>query len=62
MKNVRVAFDILDHGKNVPVGYQEIPCHVIFGIKLDLTRKSHYVAGGHEMKPPMASTYASVVS
>jgi hypothetical protein len=62
MKNARLAFAILDNGKNVPVGYQEIPCHVIFDIKLDLTRKSCYVTGGHVTKSPTASTYTIVVS
>ncbi len=62
MRNVRVAFDIRNDGQ-VPVGYKEISCHLIFDIKSDtLARKARYVAGGHQTDPPKESTYSSVVS
>ena len=61
MRNVRIAFNILDHGKEVPVGYQYMRCHFVFDIKMDLTRKARLVAGGHMTSPPASSTYASVV-
>jgi hypothetical protein len=35
MKDVRVAFKILLDGQSVPIGYQKIPCHVIFDIKME---------------------------
>jgi hypothetical protein len=44
------------------VGYQEIDCHIIFDIKMDLTRKARFVAGGHTTETPMSITYSSVVS
>ena len=62
MKNVRIAFDIKQDATQVPVGYKWIPCHMILDIKMDMTRKARYVAGGHVTDPPSASTYASVVS
>ena len=62
MKNVRVAFKILEEGEKGPVGYQKVPCHLIFDVKMDFTRKARYVAGGHVTKPPSSLTYASVVS
>jgi hypothetical protein len=62
MKNVQVAFGILDNEKNVPIGYLQIPCQLLFDIKLDFTRKTRLVAGGHVMDPPIIITYASVVS
>jgi hypothetical protein len=34
---------------------------MIFDVKLDLTRKARYVAGGHQMDPPKDMAYASVV-
>ena len=37
-------------------------CHIIFNVKMDLTRKTRYVASGHMTKPPSSMTYASVVS
>jgi hypothetical protein len=45
--------EILDNGKTAPFGYQEIPCHIIFDIKMDFTQKARFVAGGHVTRPPM---------
>ena len=61
IKNVQIAFKFLDDDK-VPIGYQKIPCHMIFTIKMDLTRKARFVAGGHRTDPPKDSVYSSVVS
>jgi hypothetical protein len=44
------------------VGYQEIKCHMVFDIKMDLTRKARIVAGGHTTETPSSLTYSSVVS
>jgi hypothetical protein len=38
------------------VGYQEIDCHMIFDIKMDLTRKARFVAGGHTTETPTSIT------
>ena len=63
MKNVRVAFKILSDDQSVPIGYQKIPCHMVFDIKMeDFTRKARLVAGGHKTDAPPTITYASVVS
>ena len=63
MRDVRVAFKILPDGQPAPVGYQRIPCHMIFDIKMeDFRRKARLVAGGHMTKAPATITYASVVS
>ena len=61
MNNSRVAFQVLDHDESPPIGYMEITCHLIFDVKVDLTRKARYVAGGHLTDPPSSVTYASVV-
>jgi hypothetical protein len=42
-------------------GFQEIKCHWVFDVKMDLTRKSRFVAGGHMTTTPV-QTYSSVVS
>jgi hypothetical protein len=47
---------------NLPPGHTFVKCHIIFDVKMDLTRKSRYVAGGHMTKPPPSVTHASVVS
>ncbi len=35
MKEVRIAFNILSDGCSVPIGYQKIPCHMIFDVKME---------------------------
>ena len=46
-----------------PVGHNEINCHLVFGVKMDFTRKAHYVAGGNLTNlPDNVLTYASTVS
>ena len=52
--------DGLEKGKYV--GFQEIECHMIFDVKMDLTRKARFDAGGHLTEPPASITYSSVVS
>jgi hypothetical protein len=62
MKNVRIAFQFLENGERVPVGYKWIRCHMVFDVKMDITRKARLVAGGHMTDPPSTLTYSSVVS
>jgi hypothetical protein len=63
MKEVCIAFNILPDGHSAPIGYQKIPCHMIFDVKMeDFRRKARLVAGGHQTKAPVTITYASVVS
>ena len=61
MKNVKPAFEFRNDDK-MPIGYKEIGCHMIFDVKIYLTRKIRLVAGVHNTDPPKYSTYASVVS
>jgi hypothetical protein len=35
MKDISVAFKILLDGQSAPIGYQKIPCHMIFDIKME---------------------------
>ena len=62
MKNSRMAFHFLGKDDKPPVGFKEITCHLVFDVKMDLTRKARYVAGGHLTDPPSSMTYASVIS
>ena len=62
MANVKVAFKFLNEGAPPPPGYTPIKCFIIFDVKMDLTRKARFVAGGHLTDPPTSMTYASVVS
>ena len=71
MATVRIAFEVLADvtpeqmctGKVRP-DYKEIPCYMIFNIKMDgkFTRKARLVAGGHVTDHPSTITYSSVVS
>lgn len=65
MANVRIAFDVFDgEKKDLPPGFQQIACHMIFDVKLgeNFRRKARYVAGGHVTDPPASITYSSVVT
>ncbi len=63
MKEVRIAFNILPDGHSAPIGYQKIPCHMIFDVKTeDFRQKARLVAGSHLTQAPATITYASVVS
>jgi hypothetical protein len=61
MKNVMPAFAFRDDDK-VPVGYKKIDCHMVYNVKIDLTRKAWLVAGGHQTDVPKESVYSNVVS
>ena len=72
MDKVMVAFDVEEeltaddvqqgvaHGDFI--GYQEIACHWVFDVKMDLTCKARLVAGGDMTGLPLSSTYSSMVT
>jgi hypothetical protein len=63
MKDVCIAFKVLLDGQSVPIGYQKIPCNMIFDIKMeDFQCKARLVAGGHMTKALTTITHASAVS
>ena len=62
MRNVREAFDILEDDEDVPASYSKMTVHLIFDVKMDLTRKARLVADGHKTPDPVESTYAGVVT
>ena len=58
MKNVSPVFEVFEGGvEQLPSGFQEIKCHMIFDIKIGETfrRKACLVAGGHttDALPPL---------
>jgi hypothetical protein len=62
MKEVCIAFNIIPDGHVATIGYQHIPCHMIFDVKMeDFWQKARLVAGGYKTKAPATITYASVV-
>ena len=62
LKNVLVAFRLLEEGEQLPVGSKQIPYHIVFNVKLDLTRKARLVAGGHRNKDVLKFTTLSTVA
>ena len=63
MKNVWVAFQILDDDKPVLIGYKFNCCHMILDVNMeDLSRNSCLVVGVHLTETPATMTFASVVS
>ncbi len=35
MREVPIAFNILPDGGSAPIGYQKIPCHMVFDVKME---------------------------
>ena len=63
IKNVKVAFQLLDEGEQIPPGSKQIPYHFVFDVRFDLTRKARLVAGGHRNQGvPQHSRFSSVAS
>ena len=61
--NVKVAFRVLENNEPIPTGSKLIDYHIIFDVKMDLTRKARLVAGGHRNKGvPSHLTFSSVAS
>jgi hypothetical protein len=61
MINVGIAFQILEDGQNAPPGWSKQTGHLVFDVKMDLTRKARWVLDGHKTPDPSGSTYAGVV-
>ena len=63
LEKVKIAFLLLEDNETPPIGSKLINYHIIFDVKMDLTRKARLVAGGHLNKEvPRHLTYSSVVS
>ncbi|KAL7461055.1 hypothetical protein ACHAXS_001491 [Conticribra weissflogii] len=63
MQNVRVAFDTLEDGRNVPHGFPFVKCHMIFDIRLEgFHCKTCLIAGVHVTNVPATYTYASFIT
>ena len=60
MKNVIPAFKILESDEGIPLGFSKLSVHLIFDVKVDLTRKARLVADGHKTPDPVESMYAGL--
>ena len=62
MKNVGIAFEILDEGARAPVGWKKSSVHLAFDEKMTGKRKARMVKDGHRTPDPETSSYAGIVS
>ena len=65
MKNIHPSFNPWEEPEgDIPPGYQEIKCHLLFDIKMgeNVCQKFCFMAGGHMMETPTIITYAFIVS
>ena len=62
MKNLKVAFDIMDDSENLPPGYTPASGHLVFDVRMTRERKARWVKDGHKTPEPDNSTYAGVVT
>ena len=62
MKNVGVAFKILEQGEHVPPGYTKSSGHLVFDVRMNFQCKARWVKDGHKTPDPETSNYAGVVS
>jgi len=62
MKNNALAFRFLEPGESPQVGSKWVPFHMIFDVKVDLTRKARFIAGGHVTTTPTQLAFSSVVT
>ena len=63
LNNVIVASHFIEEDEPIPVGSAQIPYHIIFDVKFDLTRKARLVSEGHRHKDvPSHACYSSVAS
>ena len=62
MSNLKVAFDILNHGSKPPLGDRLASGHMVFDVRMTLERKARWVKDGHRTPEPLNSTFTGVVS
>ena len=65
IRNVRPDFKEFEGNKeDVPIGFQQITCYMIFNIKLgeNFQKKARLVGGGHQTIALVSITYLSAVS
>ena len=63
LREYKVFIDLGEYDpENIPPGFKQIRCHMIFDIKYDGRHKARMVAGGHQADIPIDSVYSGVVS
>ena len=60
--NVGTAFEIMEDSENAPVGWSKDTGHLIWDVKIDVTKKARCILAGYRTLDHSHSTYAGVVS
>jgi hypothetical protein len=60
--NIYIVFEILGPNKNAPPDWHIASGHIVFDVKMDFTRKAHWVKDGHKTPDSLTSSFAGVVS
>lgn len=55
MFNVGIAFEMLDDGVAAPNGWNKVSGHLVWDVKMDLTRKARWVLDGHKTSDPVGT-------
>ena len=58
MENMSVTFEVLEDGKRPSAAHKKVPFHMIYGIKMNFTRKARLVAEGCRI-PNLVTTWPS---
>ena len=57
MENLKVAFDIMEDGAKITVGYTKASGHLVFDVRVTLERKARWVKDGNRTPEPEWSTF-----
>ena len=61
MFNMGIASEVLGEGKSAPPVRNKVNGHLVFGVKMEFTRKACYFLDGHKSLDLIGLTYAGVV-
>ena len=62
MKQVAVAFEILETNDKALIGWERSSGHLVFDVNMDFAPKDRWVKDGHKKTEPALSTFSGVVS
>ena len=60
MKNVDIAFRIIQKDEALPPGYKKLSGHLIYDIKMDFIWKVRWVKDGHKTPNSESSSYTGI--
>ena len=61
MEYIKKYIEFLKTGEKLTADHAYLPCHMVFDVEIDFTKKARYVADEHLNPDPITSTFAGVV-